>query len=193
MVLISFNSILEYLEPYIGAIILGYLKVSQFMSHSEYTISDKDYLELWKFFSEDVAKIKDKLWTIASWLYALMSALIAFIVKYILDVDIDQIPELILIIIFTGLLLSLYTVFMIYEYGLHIRCGWNRTNYIRNKIQGLDAIWDSGQDSERTWAEILLYGLDSGTGLPPFVWPLIWLALGYGLSFFGFFILIITK
>lgn len=40
-------------------------------------LNKQEYLDLWKVFSEDAAKIKDKLWTIASWLYALMSGLMA--------------------------------------------------------------------------------------------------------------------
>jgi hypothetical protein len=44
----------------------------------ESLLENQDYLDLWKFFSEDTAKIKDKLWTIASWLFALMSGLMAF-------------------------------------------------------------------------------------------------------------------
>ena len=48
----------------------------------KYTLEKKDYLELWRYFSEDTAKIKDKLWTIASGLYALMSGLLGFTVKY---------------------------------------------------------------------------------------------------------------
>ena len=47
-----------------------------------YTLEKKGYLDLWRYFSEDTAKIKDKLWTIASWLYALMSGLLSFNVKY---------------------------------------------------------------------------------------------------------------
>ena len=45
------------------------------------TLTKQDYLDLWKFFSEDTSKIKDKLWTIASWLYALMSGLMAFMLE----------------------------------------------------------------------------------------------------------------
>jgi hypothetical protein len=40
-------------------------------------LTKQDYLDLWKFFSEDTAKIKDKLWTI----YALMSGLMAFMLE----------------------------------------------------------------------------------------------------------------
>ncbi len=47
----------------------------------ENTLTKQDYLDLWRFFSEDTAKIKDKLWTIASWLCALMSGLMAFMLE----------------------------------------------------------------------------------------------------------------
>ncbi len=44
-------------------------------------LTKQNYLDLWKFFSEDTAKIKDKLRTIASWRYALMSGLRAFMLE----------------------------------------------------------------------------------------------------------------
>jgi len=34
-------------------------------SEHTYSLEGKDYLDLWKFYNEDTAKIKDKLWTIA--------------------------------------------------------------------------------------------------------------------------------
>ena len=47
----------------------------------ENALTKQECLDIWKFFSEDTAKIKDKLWTITSWLYALMSGLRAFMLE----------------------------------------------------------------------------------------------------------------
>ncbi len=47
----------------------------------ENALTIQEFLDLWKFFSEDTAKIKDKLWTIASWLYGLMNGLMAFMLE----------------------------------------------------------------------------------------------------------------
>jgi hypothetical protein len=154
-----------------------------------YKLKEQDYLDLWKYFSEDTAKIKDKLWTIASWLYALMSGVMGFVVKYQIEGKAAGDNAFWLkAMALTGILLSLYTIFMIREYGLHIRSGWKMTDFLRGKIDGLPEIWESRKHKEATGFQkrlsTFLYGKDDGEGLPPFVKRLQWLAVGYGVGFF---------
>ena len=40
-------------------------------------------LSLWKYFTDDAAKIKDRLWIMASWMFTLQAGLLAFIGKYL--------------------------------------------------------------------------------------------------------------
>lgn len=136
--------------------------------HQE-ALNKQDYLDLWKFFSEDTAKIKDKLWTIASWLYALMSGLMA----YMLD---EKAGELRPVIGVVGILLSIYTCYMIHQYGTHIRTGWNVTAYLRTKIEGLEEIWQHRYSSPNEDSP-------DGNSLPGFARNLMLLAAGYGLAF----------
>ena len=108
------------------------------MEGPKYTLVPEDYLDLWKQFEEDANKAKDRLWTITSWLYALMSGLMAFLL--------DQQNHNKILIPFgagTGILLSLYTWYMSKELGRHIKKHWDRANKIREeKITGLTEVWD---------------------------------------------------
>lgn len=40
-------------------------------------------LSVWKYFTDDAAKIKDRMWTMASWMLTLQAGLLAFIGKHI--------------------------------------------------------------------------------------------------------------
>ncbi len=105
------------------------------------------YLDLWKWFTDDAAKIKDKMWTMASFFYSLLGALLGFMAKHLsvaengkVGFQVEQ-PPLVIITSAIGLILSAYVMFMLREYGLHIRSGWNRADYIRFQIEGLSDIW----------------------------------------------------
>ncbi|WP_158859763.1 RipA family octameric membrane protein [Lunatibacter salilacus] len=110
-------------------------------------------LELWKWFTDDAAKIKDRMWTMATFFYTLLGGLLGFIGKEFLADDMGiKNPSLVLLTGFLGCILSGYGMYMIRSYGFHIRSGWNRANYIRFHIQGLNKIWDYG-DPKATLVE----------------------------------------
>ena len=163
------------------------IKPDKTMVKSEYKLINHDYLDLWKFFSEDTAKIKDKLWTIASWLYALMSGLMAFMLD-------DKAGEFRPLMGIVGIFLSLYTCFMIYEYSIHITGGWRVTTFLVGKIDGLKHVWESRKpvfknDKEEESETLLLKFLkaigikDVEENLPRFAQRLMLLAIGYGVVF----------
>ena len=54
------------------------------MSTPKIPIDDDDYLELWKWFQEDAAKIKERMWTIANFFYTLLGGTLGFIGKHLL-------------------------------------------------------------------------------------------------------------
>lgn len=152
-------------------------------------LQEKDYLELWKFFSEDAAKVKDRLWSIATWLYSLMTALLAAVFK------IDSENEFFrIIILIAGICFSIYTCFMIQQFGMHLRSGWNRTKFLRKKIIGVKEVWDSGNEksSKNCGLSSFVFGHDDGQDLPPFAQRLLLLALYYGLAFVLLIVLRIT-
>lgn len=110
------------------------------------TLKPENYLELWKYFTDDAAKIKDRMWTIASLFFAAVTALISLIANKLSGFNKESMlknEEGILLIITSLALLGLCTYFkyMITQYGRHIRSGWNRADYIRARIDGLSQIW----------------------------------------------------
>lgn len=178
------------------------------MSEKQIPLKPEDYLDLWKYFSDDAAKMKDKLWTIASWLYALMSGLLGVVVKYLLDrpeATVD--PLLLAIILLSGVGLSVYTCLMIWQYGMHVRTGWNRTNFIAGKIAGFQEIWDHDKvltvkqekkkekrkedfDNKTSEEQHKIDAIKSQR-LPCFAISLFLLAVLYGCAFLGMFIWVI--
>lgn len=163
----------------------------------KYTLKEQDYLDLWKFFSEDTAKIKDKIWTIASWLYALMSGLLAFL----FDKKAAGWHSFICLV---GIFLSIYTGYMIYEYGRHIKGGWRTTDFLVKQIKGMQEVWDSRKsdadknpkDESKSWLVALLKILcikDVENNLPPFAQRLLLLAVGYAVIFAGLGIYFFTR
>ena len=134
----------------------------------KHQLKDQDYLDLWKYTSEDTAKIKDKLWTIASWLYALMSGLLGFVVKYSLESNADIFFSIATTA--AGMGLSYYTYIMIQEYGKHVRNGWKVVRKIQDKFEGFGDLWKDNNKDE--------------VPFPAFATRLMILALGYGLGFF---------
>jgi len=137
-------------------------------SEHTYSLEGKDYLDLWKFYNEDTAKIKDKLWTIASWLYALMSGLMGFMLE-------DKAEEFRPVMGVVGIFLSIYTGYMVQQYGMHVRTGWNVTDFLRTKIGGLDEVWQHRYRPARAES--------GGDRLPGFARNQRWLAVGYGVVF----------
>lgn len=108
-------------------------------------------LNLWQHFNNEADKTKDRMWTIASWMFTLQAGVIAFIADHF---SIDNSKALIidnLILIKTacaiGVFLSAYTIFMIRQYGYHINSMWVRANYIRRQTTGLTEIWFAGNDT----------------------------------------------
>jgi hypothetical protein len=115
------------------------------------SLKPENYLELWKYFTDDAAKIKDRMWTIASLFFAAVTALISFIANKLSGFNKESILKnqgYILLIITSLALLGLCTYFkyIIIQYGRHISSGWNRANYIRTRIEGLSEIWHLGNE-----------------------------------------------
>ncbi len=102
---------------------------------------------LWQYLSLEAAAVKDKLWTIATWLFTLMGGVLAFIVKGLKpDALVFQEPVLMIVVASVGIVLSAYNYWMITEYGWHVRTAWNRTDFLRAQIDGLGEVWQAGYD-----------------------------------------------
>ncbi|MGI9552960.1 MAG: RipA family octameric membrane protein [Aurantibacter sp.] len=106
----------------------------------------KQYLELWKWFTDDASKIKDKMWIMCSFFFTVLGALLGFAGK-----QLDSFapfspkePVLLSLVALMGCILSVYGLYMIQAYGKHIQSSWDRANYLRRYIGGLSEIWYAG-------------------------------------------------
>ena len=97
-----------------------------------------------------------------------MSGLMAFMID-------DKAEELRPVMGVVGFFLSVYTGYMIQQYGMHVRTGWNVTDFLRTKIEGLEEVWQHRHRPAK--ADV------GGDGLPKFARNLMWLAVGYGAVF----------
>lgn len=149
-------------------------------------------LSLWKYFTDDAAKIKDRMWTMASWMFTLQAGLLAFIGKY-LSTNFQNhlvIENKILVMISAamGVVLGGYTLFMIQQYGQHINGMWQRADKVRRQIPGLTEIWLLG-NAEKIKEDIDKEGKEDNS-LPAVAWRLMYLCIGFIIAFI--FILIKT-
>jgi hypothetical protein len=115
-------------------------------THKTAIPSDADYLDLWKHFQQDAADIKQKMWTIASFLYTGLASILGYLVKdYGILTSSWLSPSIIAFISFSGFTASIYGKYMLTSYGKHIQTSWNRANYIRdNHLIYLNLIWYLG-------------------------------------------------
>ena len=153
---------------------------------SEVTDKNSDInFQLWMYFSEDAAKVKDKLWTTASWLFTLLGGILGFIAKNMMENSLAfEKPNMILCVAIFGLAMSMYAAWLINEFGIHLKSAWRRTDYLQSFIPGLTKTWEAGKirkdESETSY-------------LPRFVKILLILPVFFALSFVGVFVLALSQ
>lgn len=76
-----------------------------------------------------------------------------------------------------GVFLSVYTGYMIQQYGMHVRTGWNVTDFLRTKIEGMEEVWEHRAAKPDRYPQGL-------PGLPGPCWGWRW-GMGLGLGFWG--------
>lgn len=150
-------------------------------------------LDLWKYFTDDASKIKDRMWTIASWLFTLQSAVLAFIGNQFTKDKMEDFyfdnRKLVILLCVIGVVLSLYTLFMIQQYGRHIRSMWNRADLVRRQIPGLTEIWFVKNDKEIEKDKTNQVKSQEEKSLPPVCWRLIYLCIGFMIVFVALFLI----
>ena len=83
--------------------------------------------------------LKDRLWTMATWLFGLNSALLGFIFGTPLIVfdsagSAVRAPAFVLALALAGCVLCLYSFVLIYDYGKHIRRNWDRADRLSAEL-----------------------------------------------------------
>lgn len=83
----------------------------------------------------------------------MLSGLVAYVAENLIQPDKQrqfclrfENPAIVIIVAIIGTIVSCYSLFMLYQYGKHIRLCWNRADYIRFRIEGLSEIWCFNSD-----------------------------------------------
>jgi hypothetical protein len=107
---------------------------------------DLDLPDLWKYFQDRADMLKERQWTIGTWILTLLSGVAAFslsqetlsITRTGIAVG-KPLPAFVLGLV--GILICGYGVIVIRNYGTHIQRNWERASRAKKEIAGLDAIW----------------------------------------------------
>jgi hypothetical protein len=120
-----------------------------------YTLQDEDYLELWKYFEDRADNIKEAMFKTLTWIVGYAAALLGFIFLALTNFDRLQasvpLPSAITLAAAAGLVICLYSWFMLSESAKHIQRNWQRSAFCLKKVDGLTAIVSAGEmESQRT-------------------------------------------
>lgn len=109
--------------------------------YKKYTLTPGDYINLWKYFSDRADTIKDKLWTISTWIFAILIAIIGFIVNTIANFESINAfftsPWLFLVLSLFAVIICIYNFIIIFDYGKHIQNNWDRAKNLKDMITPL--------------------------------------------------------
>ena len=123
-------------------------------------VEGEDLIELWKYFQDRADMLKERQWTIGTWILTLLSGVAAFslgqetlsITRTGIAVG-KPLPAFVLGLV--GILICGYGVIVIRNYGTHIQRNWERANRAKKKIAGLDAIRNGEtRDDQQGWRSL---------------------------------------
>jgi hypothetical protein len=109
-----------------------------------YTITDRDHLDLWKYFQDRADNVKEAMFHSVTWSIGFAAAVFGFIITTRLDLSKWRFtaPESVAGASFLGFLLCVYSLILVEESRKHILSNWDRAKCCKSQIIGLDAILD---------------------------------------------------
>jgi hypothetical protein len=110
------------------------------------TIEEGDLIDLWKYFQDRADTLKERQWTIGTWIVTLLSGVAAFSLNQeTLSITRTGVaigkPLPALAIGVVGILICGYAWIVIRNYGLHIQRNWDRADRVKKQISDLDVFW----------------------------------------------------
>lgn len=106
----------------------------------------EDLLGLWKYFQDHADTVKERQWTIGTWILTLLSGVAAFAVSQEMlsitenGISVNKpLPTCALGVV--GILICAYGLIVIRQYGAHIQRNWDRADRVKEQIDGLDHFW----------------------------------------------------
>jgi hypothetical protein len=119
-------------------------------------IKEGDLIDLWKYFQNRADMLKDKQWTMGTWIVTLLSGVAAFSLSQKtlsltpIGIAVDM-PLPAMAIGVVGILICVYGCVVICDHGKHIQRNWERADRAKAQITCLDALWNGNNpDSQQS-------------------------------------------
>lgn len=123
-----------------------------------YSLSDKDHLDLWKYFQGRADNLKEVMFRTVTWTLSLGSGLLGVLVIILTDFDKDkaaiELPWAVAGTASAGLTICLYAWFILNESAKHIQANWNRADLARAKIEGISSVLESAKSASKSTMKI---------------------------------------
>jgi len=112
-----------------------------------YQLLNEDYLKLWMYFQDRADNIKEAMFKTITWTIGFTAAIIGFIFYNLTNFERSKasikLPVLIILSSIAGVVICLYSLFIIFESKKHISSNWGRANRCRKRIKDFNDIYIS--------------------------------------------------
>ena len=109
-----------------------------------FELKEEDYLKLWIYFADRADKTKDTMFKTLTWTIGFASALLGFIFFNLVEFDTSKarlpLSMLVSVSAAAGIVICLYSCFMIFESGKHIQRNLERAESCAKHFTNLDQI-----------------------------------------------------
>lgn len=127
---------------------------------SDHKIKGEDLIELWKYFQDRADMLKERQWTIGTWILTLLSGVAAFsLSQQTLTITRTGIaankPLPAFVLSLVGILICGYGVIVIRNYGHHIQRNWHRADRVKQDIHDLDSYWGGKKSDDQPCRQAL--------------------------------------
>lgn len=109
-------------------------------------LSNQELIKLWQTFQDRADLLKERQWTIGTWILTLLSGVAVFsLSQELLSITPDGViaakplPSIVLGLV--GLLICVYGWGVIRNYGAHIQRNWDRADRVMRQVPELEALW----------------------------------------------------
>jgi hypothetical protein len=107
----------------------------------EYKLTDKDYVDLWKYFQDKATSIKGAMFNTITWIIGFAAALLGFVFAKLADFDSSKaaipLPMLMISISIAGMVICLFAFFALNESAKHIQDNWGYADNCKQNIEAL--------------------------------------------------------
>jgi hypothetical protein len=109
-----------------------------------YRLEDEDYLKLWMYFQDRADAVKEAMFKTLTWIVGFAAALLGFIFVALTNYDASKAKVPLSWLVFTaagaGIVVCVYSGFVLSESGKHIRGNWRRADRCLRHVPDLVAI-----------------------------------------------------